>query len=112
MRVAQYQKLRGTSKELAFIASNFMMLPHSIEQLEESNFALVDSLQIFMDSKRDVSVIAGEKGSIIWEKLQQIVKGNPFLQKVGQIATMITGDSHYLTLTCLQAMSQNVSGIR
>ena len=74
------------------------MLPRSIEQLEEPNVLLADSLSVFMDTKRRVAAIPGEKGTIINDKLQLIIRGNPGLQKIGQLAAMVTGDDHYASL--------------
>ena len=89
---------QGIKQDLAFIASNFTLLPRSIEQLEEPNVLLADSLSVFMDTKRRVAAIPGEKGTIINDKLQLIIRGNPGLQKIGQLAAMITGDDHYASL--------------
>jgi hypothetical protein len=80
------------AQNLAYIQSNFSVLPHTIEKLETQGLKLTEALGIFAKIEHDVTTADGELGQQIRSKFSIVVQNNPGLAQMIDIAKVLTGD--------------------
>lgn len=79
------------SQHLAYIKSNFFILPHAITKLEAQGLTLAEQLDILAEVKEAIAKAAGPVGEAIQNKLDQVLSKNPGLAKMIEIAKVLTG---------------------
>ena len=69
-------------QNLAYILSNFSILPNAIKKLETQGLSLAQSLDLLSEVKEKISQTEGIVGQVIQKKLDCVLKANPGIGKL------------------------------
>ena len=62
--------------QLVFVASNFLMLPNSMESLECTKQSLTTTIEIFVDARKLTDAAEGATRELIKDKLKRVIQQN------------------------------------
>jgi hypothetical protein len=82
---------------IAYIRSNFGLLPENIKRLETQGLPLQESMDIMKSASEKHSVVEGEAGESVSTKLQAVLKRNPGFSTFSSVCQVLNGedlDSH------------------
>lgn len=83
---------KSIESDLVFIASNYYMLPDSINAMEKRNETLENSLKIVENAVSKIASVRGTKGCAIREKCDRVFSANSDLDTIKRIEKCITGN--------------------
>ncbi|KAI1716384.1 hypothetical protein DdX_07431 [Ditylenchus destructor] len=83
---------QGIAHQLANIQCNFSILPKAITKLESQGLTLSQSLDVLAEVKAAISNSGGQIGQKIQSKLEFVLRNNPGLSKMKEIAKVQNGE--------------------
>ncbi|KAI1693873.1 hypothetical protein DdX_20417 [Ditylenchus destructor] len=83
---------QGVAHQLAYIQCNFSILPKAITKLESQGLTLSQNLEVLAEVKTAISNAGGHIGQKIQTKLDSVMRNNPGLSKMTEIAKVQNGE--------------------
>lgn len=80
------------AQQLAYINSNFSILPDAIRRLEAQGLTLAEALNILNEVKQALAAATGEIGEKIRKKFNNVLEKNPGIGKLSEIAKVLKGE--------------------
>jgi hypothetical protein len=93
--VAESQKCFARTdiwQNLAYIKSNFGVLPSSITKLEKQGLTLHEAMEIFAGAHNHIDSATGEKADVIKQKFDDMKKKNTGLEEIIKICHILSGN--------------------
>uniref|UniRef100_A0A915CMA9 BACK domain-containing protein n=1 Tax=Ditylenchus dipsaci TaxID=166011 RepID=A0A915CMA9_9BILA len=86
------------AQKLAYIQSNFALIPDAITKLEKSGMPLIESLNILSQLKTALSTVPGEIGQQVRGKLKYVLDKNPGINRLSEITNVLEGRESCLNM--------------
>jgi len=95
--------------DLSYIKCNFSILPKAITELETQGLTLSQQLDILAEVKTAIANIGGEKGRKVQAKLDFVLRNNPGLLKMMQLAKVQSGEEAVIEMPPQQMAAMKYS---
>ncbi|KAL4132025.1 hypothetical protein QTP88_009246 [Uroleucon formosanum] len=94
IRDAQHYIVKpGLENNLTYIKSNFVKLTMAIDNLQQQNIPLSESIKVVQYIKRSFETLRDQNGKAVNKKLHQVLEKNHGLSALIQISNILTGET-------------------